>query len=39
MEQVRQPIYRDGTEAWKPFALHLGPLVDALGAAVENWRV
>ncbi|MBS0475868.1 MAG: sulfotransferase [Proteobacteria bacterium] len=30
-EQVRQPIYRDGTEAWKPFSAHLDPLREALG--------
>ena len=30
-EQVRQPIFRDGTEAWKPFAQWLGPLEAALG--------
>lgn len=43
-EQVRQPIFRDGTEAWKPFAPWLGPLEQALGpvlaaypAAPEAW--
>ena len=30
-EQVRQPIYRDGTAAWKPFEPFLAPLQDALG--------
>ena len=30
-EQVRQPIFRDGTEAWQPFEPWLGPLKDALG--------
>lgn len=30
-EQVRQPIYRDGTEAWKPFDPWLDPLRAALG--------
>ncbi|KQM22373.1 hypothetical protein ASE73_14120 [Sphingomonas sp. Leaf24] len=30
-EQVRQPIYRDGTQAWKPFDPWLGPLRDSLG--------
>ena len=31
-EQVRQPIFRDGTEAWKPFESWLDPLKGALGA-------
>lgn len=30
-EQVRQPIFRDGTEAWKPFEQWLGPLKEVLG--------
>jgi tetratricopeptide (TPR) repeat protein len=30
-EQVRQPIFREGTEAWKPFEPWLGPLKAALG--------
>jgi hypothetical protein len=30
-EQVRQPIFRDGTEAWQPFEPWLGPLKAALG--------
>lgn len=34
-EQVRQPIYRDGTEAWKPFDRWLDPLRDALGEVLE----
>lgn len=34
-EQVRQPIYRDGTEAWKPFSDHLDPLREALGAVID----
>lgn len=33
-EQVRQPIFRDGTEAWKPFDPWLGPLRAALGDIV-----
>ena len=36
-EQVRQPIFRDGTEAWKPFAPHLGPLEDALGPVLAAY--
>ena len=34
-EQVRQPIFRDGTEAWKPFSAHLDPLRAALGPVLE----
>ena len=30
-EQVRQPIFRDGTEAWKPFDPWLDPLKQSLG--------
>jgi hypothetical protein len=30
-EQVRQPIYRDGTEEWRRYRHHLGPLEAALG--------
>jgi tetratricopeptide (TPR) repeat protein len=37
-QQVRQPIYREGTEQWKPFEPWLGPLKDALGPALEKWR-
>ncbi len=38
-EQVRQPIFRTGNEAWKPFADRLGPLVEALGDVVEAYPV
>ena len=34
-EQVRQPIYRDGTEAWKPFSAQLDPLRAALGEVLD----
>jgi tetratricopeptide (TPR) repeat protein len=34
-EQVRQPIFREGTEAWKPFEPHLGPLKAALGDVLD----
>jgi tetratricopeptide (TPR) repeat protein len=34
-EQVRQPIFREGTEAWKPFAAHLDPLRSALGPVLD----
>jgi len=30
VNQVRQPIYRASVGRWKPFAAHLGPLLDAL---------
>ncbi|WBH15741.1 tetratricopeptide repeat-containing sulfotransferase family protein [Sphingomonas radiodurans] len=33
-EQVRQPIYRTGNDAWVPFASRLGTLETALGAVV-----
>ena len=36
-EQVRQPINRDGTEAWKPFEPWLDPLKAALGPALNAW--
>jgi tetratricopeptide (TPR) repeat protein len=34
-EQVRRPIFREGTEAWKPFEEWLGPLKAALGPVLE----
>lgn len=34
-EQVRQPIFREGTEAWKQFDGHLGPLRAALGEVLD----
>ena len=36
-EQVRQPIYREGTEAWKAFDPWLGPLREALGEVLEYY--
>ena len=36
-EQVRQPIYREATEAWQPFEPWLDPLKEALGPALTNW--
>ncbi|WP_254912884.1 tetratricopeptide repeat-containing sulfotransferase family protein [Novosphingobium sp. B 225] len=36
-EQVRQPIFRDGTEAWKHFAPFLGPLEAALGPVLPAY--
>ena len=35
-EQVRQPIFREGLEAWRPFEPWLGPLKAALGAEVRR---
>ena len=29
--QVRQPIYGTAVDGWKPYARHLGPLLEALG--------
>ncbi|WP_298200317.1 sulfotransferase [Novosphingobium sp.] len=37
-EQVRQPIYREGTSGWQPFSPWLDPLRAALGPALEHWR-
>ena len=34
-EQVRQPIFREGTEGWKAFSAHLDPLRAALGEVLE----
>lgn len=34
-EQVRQPIFREGTEAWKRFDAHLDPLRAALGTVLD----
>jgi Tfp pilus assembly protein PilF len=36
-EQVRQPIFRDGTEAWKPFEPWLAPLKIALGPVLDYY--
>ena len=36
-EQVRQPIYRDGTESWQPFEAWLDPLKAALGDVVDAY--
>lgn len=36
--QVRRPLYRASIDRWKPYAPHLGPLMDVLGcnAALET---
>jgi tetratricopeptide (TPR) repeat protein len=35
-EQVRRPIFREGTEAWKPFEPWLGPLKTALNESLPS---
>ena len=36
-EQVRQPIYQQGTEQWRHFEEWLGPLKDSLGDVLEAY--
>jgi tetratricopeptide (TPR) repeat protein len=36
-EQVRQPIYRDATDEWRPYEPHLAPLKEALGSILEAY--
>jgi len=36
-EQVRQPIYRQATEEWRPYGEHLGPLKAALGDVLDTY--
>jgi tetratricopeptide (TPR) repeat protein len=36
-EQVRRPIFREGTEGWKPFDPWLGPLKAALGDVLDAY--
>lgn len=36
-EQVRQPIYKDGTEEWRRYEAHLGPLKAALGQVLADY--
>jgi tetratricopeptide (TPR) repeat protein len=36
-EQVRRPIYRDATEEWRAYELHLGPLKAALGPVLDAY--
>lgn len=36
-EQVRQPIFREGMEAWKPFEPWLDPLRQALGPVLDAY--
>jgi hypothetical protein len=35
-EQVRQPIFTEGMNHWRKFEPWLGPLKDALGAALVD---
>ena len=37
-EQVRQPIFRDGIDSWRPYAPYLEPLQLALGDALTRYR-
>ena len=34
---MRQPIYRDATEEWRPYEPHLGPLKEALGPVLDAY--
>ncbi|UVO49359.1 sulfotransferase [Sphingomonas sp. SUN019] len=36
-EQVRQPIGNQGTNQWRRFDRHLGPLRDALGPVIDSY--
>lgn len=36
-EQVRQPIFREGTESWKPFESRLDSLKTALGDVLDRY--
>jgi Sulfotransferase family len=36
-EQVRQPIFRDGTEGWQGFEPYLDPLKSALGRILSSY--
>lgn len=37
-EQVRRPIYRDGLDHWRRYERELGPLAEALGPALDDWK-
>jgi predicted Zn-dependent protease len=37
-EQVRRPIFREGLEQWRNYEAWLGPLAEALGPALTDWR-
>jgi hypothetical protein len=36
-EQVRQPIYRSATEAWRPYEPFLDPLKATLGPVLDAY--
>ena len=36
-EQVRQPIFRDGTDQWRQYESWLGPLKEALGPVLDDY--
>jgi tetratricopeptide (TPR) repeat protein len=36
-QQVRQPIFKDGVERWRPFEAWLGPLKAALGPVLDAY--
>lgn len=36
LEQVRRPLYSSSVGRWKRYEQHLGPLIEALGAAEES---
>jgi tetratricopeptide (TPR) repeat protein len=36
-EQVRRPIYREATDEWRAYELHLGPLKGALGPVLDAY--
>ena len=36
-EQVRQPIFKEGVERWRPFEPWLGPLKEALGPVLDAY--
>jgi hypothetical protein len=36
-EQVRQPIYRDATDEWRPYERHLSALKNALGPVLDAY--
>ena len=37
-EQVRQPLYTSSVDEWRNYESHLGPLKDALGPALTEYR-
>jgi hypothetical protein len=37
-EQVRRPIFRQGLVQWRNYEPWLGPLKEALGPVLEDWR-